>query len=81
MTRKDLATFDKTHTVKQRQQNLHRLRQGESYVYHRGLWSHGVDGQLKATVNHLMNAGDITTVQRKVSAGQYEYIAQGQVED
>jgi hypothetical protein len=78
---RESVTFDKTHTINQRQQNLHRLRKGESYVYHRGLWSRGVDSQLKATVNHLMNVGDITSVQRSIGADEYDFIAQGLVED
>ena len=77
---RDPVKFNDTHSVEHRQQKLHRLRKGQSYVYHRGTWS-TCDGRIKGTVNHLRDSGEITSAQRRVGAFEYDFIAQGLIED
>lgn len=81
--RKDTVKYHADHGTVLRKKHLHRLRYGQSYVYHRGNWSNtsSVDQEVRATVHNLRKHGKITTVIRRNDEGSWDYIAQGLASD
>lgn len=79
---RDPVKYHENHSTVLRKRHLHRLRYGQSYMYHRGDWSikHTVDDEVRATVHNLRKHGKITTAIRRNEYGTWDYIAQGLVE-